>query len=214
MNKLIYRINERTLTRLKLLIIALSMLLTIALGHRVAKAITMRAYALSELQNTANLMIKGQIKAISFQRVNGRLVTIYEWKVIKVYKQEVQVLNPIRMLLPGGVKKGLEQIIPGVPKLDINREYFAFLKCGQESANICHPIGYGQGLWQQVEQTDQLSSKTGQAPQPSLTPELWYSLTEQVHWLGSAPQHRELSLMQLIGKEPIKDGFQHHLPLN
>ena len=85
MNKLNYCFIESILSRTKLIILTISMLLVIGFSQQIAKAITMKAYALSDLQNFANLMIKGRIKVTGYQRINGRLVTIYENGKSQVY---------------------------------------------------------------------------------------------------------------------------------
>ena len=214
MKKLNYCVIESNLSRIKLIILAISILLVIGFSQQIAKAITMKAYALSDLQNFANLIIKGRIKTTSYQRINGRLVTLYKWEVTSTYKSEFRVANPVNIMLPGGIENGLEQIIPGIPKLDQSKEYFAFLKCGEVLKNICQPIGYGQGLWQQVEQAAQSSSQSNRLSQADSSSRLWQQLTEHVRWFGSAPQHPVLSLEQLLGKESFKDESQHHWPLN
>ena len=195
----------------KYTILSLSFLISFPLVNRSTQAITMKAYSLLELQTDANLMVKGYIKTISYQRLQGRLVTVYHWKASKIYKNDLQIANDsIYMTLPGGIERNLEQLIPGVPKLNKDTEYFAFLKCEKRDQTVCSPIGYGQGLWKPYE-LYKTQKEDGNEAELNPNASLWHSLIEHIHWSGSPPQHQKLSLKQLPGNLSPKDESQPHL---
>ena len=211
MYKLTKRFLSMSIFKPKYMILSLSFLISFPLVNRSTQAITMKAYSLLKLQTDANLMVHGYIKAISYQRLQGRLVTVYHWKASKVYKNDLQInSDSIYMTLPGGIERNLEQLIPGVPKLNKDTEYFAFLKCEKRDHIVCSPIGYGQGLWKPYE-LHKLHSQEGNEAQLNSNASLWHSLIEHINWSGPPPQHQKLSIKQLLGNLSPKDESQLHL---
>ena len=105
----------------------------------------------------------------------------------KYIQKWISSSKPNKNDAPYGIENGLEQIIPGIPKLDQSREYFAFLKCEESFANICQLIGYGQGLWQQVEQVAQSNYRSNHTSQ-----------ADSSLYCGSNLQNMFVGLVQLL----------------
>ena len=158
-----------------------------------AQALTMRPYTLAELSSEASLIARGRVSKLRAYREKGRIFTevtitlsapLFKGSVTLTRRDsntpEAAGTSQVTFSILGGSLHGISQVIPGAPRVSLNDEIMAFLRCelSAQGARRCSPVGLGQGLWK---------------PQGAQ----WHPLTDQVRWTGDVKPLRELSFEQL-----------------
>ena len=114
-----------------------------------APAATLRQLSMDQMTQSATAIVRARVIASSASFTGSTIYTHYKLQVSEVWKGA----GASEVLLPGGVAGGYRQSFPGVPGLQVGSEYVLFLWTSP-STGITHLVGFGQGLFNVVTQTD------------------------------------------------------------
>jgi hypothetical protein len=104
---------------------------------------------MDQMTQSATAIVRARVTGSSASFTGSTIYTHYKLQVSEVWKGT----GASEVLLPGGVAGGYRQSFPGVPGLQVGSEYVLFLWTSP-STGITHLVGFGQGLFDVVTQTD------------------------------------------------------------
>jgi hypothetical protein len=118
-----------------------------ALGS--AQAATLQQLSMDQMTQSATAIVRARVTGSSASFTGSTIYTHYKLQVSEFWKGA----GASEVLLPGGVAGGYRQSFPGVPGLQVGSEYLLFLWTSP-STGITHLVGFGQGLFNVVTQTN------------------------------------------------------------
>jgi hypothetical protein len=145
------------MTRTKKIIgeVSAALLVICALANSVC-ATTLARMSLSELAQSAQIIVRGRCEGSQSQLIGGSIWTLYDFTVLESLKGAPPQL--LRIHLPGGRVGHLETKIDGVPKFRAGEEVVLFAE--QTSGGSYSITGWAQGTFR---------VRSGAAEEPRLT---------------------------------------------
>jgi hypothetical protein len=114
-----------------------------------AAATTLQQLSVDQMTQSATAIVRARVTDSSASFTGSTIYTHYKLQVSEVWKGA----GAAEVMLPGGVAGGYRQSFPGVPGLQTGSEYVLFLWTSP-STGITHLVGFSQGLFNVVPQTD------------------------------------------------------------
>jgi hypothetical protein len=114
-----------------------------------AGAATLQQLSMDQMTQSATAIVRARVTDSSASFTGSTIYTHYKLQVSEVWKGA----GATEVMLPGGVAGGYRQSFPGVPGLQTGSEYVLFLWTSP-STGITHLVGFSQGLFNVVPQTD------------------------------------------------------------
>jgi hypothetical protein len=108
-----------------------------------AAATTLQKLSMDEMTAQATSIVRARVVDSWGAKSGSVIYTHYKIQVSERLKGAGD--TSIEILIPGGIAAGLQQTIPGAPKLMTGNEYVLFLWKGPSGAN--HVMGLSQGVF-------------------------------------------------------------------
>lgn len=107
-------------------------------------ATTVQQLSTDEMIQKSAVVVRGTVLGVSSAMKGSDIVTVYQLKVTEGLKG-AQAGQQVELSVPGGVARGMRQVVAGAPTFEVGGDYVVFLWKGGNGA--FQVIGLSQGMF-------------------------------------------------------------------
>jgi hypothetical protein len=120
-----------------------------ALAGIPAQATTLEQLSLGDMIAKSTSIVHAKVTGSYSALVGLDIYTYYHLQVSEVLKPGGQAAQSLQVAVPGGIAKGLRQMVPGAPTITIGGDYVLFLWTSR--SGLTQVIGLSQGLFRMTQ---------------------------------------------------------------